>query len=362
MPVYKDDKTGSWYVKLYYTDYTGTRKQKMKRGFTLQRDAKDWERDFSLKQAAQPSMPFRTLAGIYLDDKKAHTKLITYETKKNRIDKWILPFFSDKPVDTISAADIRKWQAILKESKNANDRPLSPGYMQNLVTELSSIFNYAVRIYGLTANPCQIAGNTVGKKQKSLNFWTKEEFDRFIDTFDRQDPYYTAFLILYYCGLRIGELEALTVGDVDQEAGTLTISKTYHLINGKGITTSPKTEKANRTITLPPFLIGCIQRHIGRLYGADNSTRLFFASHSTYARQMELHTKKAGVRRIRLHDLRHSHASLLIELGFSALLVSERLGHESVSTTLNIYSHLFPSKQSEVADKLETLYQKSSKK
>ena len=167
MPVYKDDKTGSWYVKLYYTDYTGTRKQKMKRGFTLQRDAKDWERDFSLKQAAQPSMPFRTLAGIYLDDKKAHTKLITYETKKNRIDKWILPFFSDKPVDTISAADIRKWQAILKESKNANDRPLSPGYMQNLVTELSSIFNYAVRIYGLTANPCQIAGNTVGKKQKA---------------------------------------------------------------------------------------------------------------------------------------------------------------------------------------------------
>ena len=358
MGVYKDEKTGAWFVKCYYTDYTGAKKQKMKRGFALQRDAKDWERDFLLKQAAQPSMPFRTLAELYLDDKKAHTKLITYETKKNRIDKWILPFFSDKPVDAITAADIRKWQADLKESRNANDKPLSPGYMQNLVTELSSIFNFAVRIYGLTVNPCQIAGNAVGKKQKSLTFWTKEEFDRFIATFDKRDPYYTAFLILYYCGLRIGELEALTVGDIDQAAGTLTVSKTYHLINGEGIITPPKTEKANRTITLPPFLLECIKRHIARLYAADSSTRLFLASHSTYARQMELHTAKAGVRRIRLHDLRHSHASLLIELGFSALLVSERLGHENVSTTLNIYSHLFPSKQSEVAERLEKLCEK----
>ena len=83
--------------------------------------------------------------------------------------------------------------------------------------------------------------------------------------------------------------------------------------------------------------------------------RLFTASHSTYARQMEDHTKQAGIKRIRLHDIRHSHASLLIEMGFSALLVSERLGHENVSTTLNIYSHLFPSKQIEVAERLEKL-------
>ena len=315
MGTYKDEKTGTWFVKCYYTDYTGTRKQKMKRGFCRQKDAKEWERDFLLKQAAQPSMPFRTLAALYLDDKKSHTKLITYETKKNRIDKWILPFFSDKPVDAITAADIRKWQADLKESKNANDKPLSPGYMQNLVTELSSVFNFAVRIYGLTVNPCQIAGNSVGKKQKSLTFWTKEEFDRFIATFDKQDPYYTAFLILYYCGLRIGELEALTVGDIDQAAGTLTVNKTYHLINGKGIITPPKTEKANRTIQ--SSAAWSASRGILPVCTPLTAPHgCFLASHSTYARQMELHTAKARVRRIRLHDLRHSHASLLIELGF----------------------------------------------
>lgn len=359
MPVFKDEQRGTYYVKCYYTDYTGTRKQKMKRGFALQREAKEWERDFLLRQAAQPSMPFHTLAELYLEDKAAHTKRITYETKKNRIDKWILPFFSERPVDAISAADVRKWQADLKESQNNNNKPLSPGYMQNLVTELSSMFNFAVRLYGLSVNPCRIAGNTVGKKTKSLNFWTREEYNRFIATFDKTDPYYTAFQILYYTGIRIGELEALTVGDINQDERTLMVNKTYHLINGEGMITPPKTEKANRTITLPPFLLETIQQHIKRLYGARSSSRLFLVSHSSYARQMETHTKKAGVHRIRLHDLRHSHASLLIELGFSALLVSERLGHESVSTTLNIYSHLFPSKQSEVAEKLEQLYQET---
>ena len=197
-------------------------------------------------------------------------------------------------------------------------------------------------MYKRQVNPCHVAGNTVGKKTRSLNFWTKEEFDKFIDTFEKSSPYYVAFLMLYYCGMRIGELEALTAADVDLDTNTITINKTYHLINGQGIVTTPKTQKANRTIIIPPFLSAVIREYEKRIYGLEADMRLFTASHSTYARQMEDHTKQAGIKRIRLHDIRHSHASLLIEMGFSALLVSERLGHENVSTTLNIYSHLFP--------------------
>lgn len=360
MPVYKDEKAGTWYVKLYYTDYTGIKRQKMKRGFSLQRDAKEWERSFLETQQARPSMQFKALTALYLEDKQEHNKRITYETKKNRIDHWILPYFEARPVDSISAADIRKWQADIKKAQNANGRPLSPGYLQNIVMELSGIFNFAVRFYGLSVNPCRIAGNTVGKKQRSLTFWTKAEFDQFISTFERTDPYYTAFLVLYYCGLRIGELEALTTADIDLVQNTLSVNKTYHLIGGEGIVTTPKTEKANRTITLPPFLSGLLQAHEQRIYRPEPDTRLFTASHSSYARQLEEHTKQANVKRIRLHDLRHSHASLLIELGFSALLVSERLGHENVSTTLNIYSHLFPSRQTEVADRLQDICQKNT--
>ncbi len=355
MPVYKDEKTETWYCKFYYEDYTGNRKQKLKRGFKLQREAKEWEHDFLAKQAAQPDMAFKTLAELYLEDKQAHTKKITYETKKNRIEKWILPYFNTQPINEITAPDVRKWQATLKESKNANDAPLSAGYMQNLVMELSCMFNFAVRFYGLSVNPCHVAGNVVGKKTRSLNFWTKDEFDRFIETFDKSSPYYVAFLMLYYCGMRIGELEALTLADVDLTNNIVTINKTYHLINGTGIVTAPKTKKANREIIIPPFLSAIIREYEKRIYAPEPGMRLFSASHSTYARQMEEHTQQAKIRRIRLHDLRHSHASLLIEMGFSALLVSERLGHDNVSTTLDIYSHLFPSKQVEVAEKLEKL-------
>lgn len=355
MPVYQNKQAKTWYAKVFYTDYTGKKHQKMKRGFKLRREALEWEREFMSTQASQPDMSFSALCELYLRDKETHNKQITYETKKNRVKTWLIPTFGKRPINSITATDVRQWQAALKEATGSTGKPLSPGYMQNLVTELSSVMNFAVRFYGLSVNPCKIAGNTVGKKQRSLNFWTKQEFDRFISTFEPSDPYCTAFMTLYYCGMRIGELEALTLADLDTQQGTISINKTYHLINGSGITTPPKTKKANRIITLPPFLIACLESHISRLYHPDAETRLFTLSHSSYARALEAHADMAGVPRIRLHDIRHSHASLLIELGFSALLVSERLGHESVSTTLNIYSHLFPSKQAEVAERLERL-------
>lgn len=356
MPTYKDEKTGSWYCKFYYTDWQGNKKQKLKRGFKLQREAKDWERQFLEQQQGSPDMSFSAMCELFLEDKKAHAKLSSYKSEKGRLEAWVIPYFKDKPLNVITAADIRKWQAELKTATGANGKPLSPSYLHNIVMECSAVFNFAVKYYGLARNPCRIAGDNIGKKVKSVQFWTREEFNQFIATFDKSDPFYTAFLVLYYTGMRIGELMALTFADVDLKAGTISINKTYHKIDGKTVITPPKTEKGNRTITIPSFLCKCLDRHMKRIYGATSDTLLFSSSKNPYLQHMKKHETLAGLHHIRLHDLRHSHASLLIELGFSALLVSERLGHENVSTTLDIYSHLFPSKQSEVADKLEKLY------
>lgn len=356
MPTYKDEKTGTWYCKFYYTDWQGNKKQKLKRGFKLQRDAKDWERQFLEQQQGSPDMSFSAMCELFLEDKKAHAKLSSYKSEKGRLEAWVIPYFKDKPLNGITAADIRKWQAELKTATGANGNPLSPSYLHNIVMECSAVFNFAVKYYGLAGNPCRIAGDNIGKKVKSVQFWTREEFNRFIATFDKSDPFYTAFLVLYYTGMRIGELMALTFADVDLKAGTISINKTYHKIDGKTVITPPKTEKGNRTVTIPSFLCKCLDRHMKRIYGATSDTLLFTSSKNPYLQHMKKHETLAGLHHIRLHDLRHSHASLLIELGFSALLVSERLGHENVSTTLDIYSHLFPSKQSEVADKLEKLY------
>ena len=205
MSAYYDKRTKNWYCVFYFTDWKGTKKQKKKRGFSRKKDALEYEREFHDKLPSSPDMPFSDMVELYLADKKMHTKLKTYKTKKSRIYTWILPYFNDKDINAITALDIRQWQGELKEAVGATGELLSPAYMQNLITEFSGIFNFAVRFYNLPTNPCKVAGNLVGKKGKSLDFWTREEFDRFIDTFDKTDPYYAAFMTLYYTGMRIGD-------------------------------------------------------------------------------------------------------------------------------------------------------------
>ena len=330
MPSYKDSQRGTWYCKFSYTDWTGTKKQKLKRGFQLKL--------------------------------KINNKAITYKTRESRIRLWLRPYFGSSPVNEITPAQVRQWQNTLKDSTDSNGKALSLAYMDNLVVQLSCVFQYTVKFHGLHSNPVTKAGNTVGKKTCSLNFWTKDQFDTFIASFGTEDPFHCLFSVLYYTGMRIGELQALTPADIDLKAGTITINKTYHMIQGKGTVTPPKTAKANRTVTIPPFLCDRIQRYQGAVYGLAQNDRFFFQSSTNIEKVLKDHTAATGLPQIRLHDLRHSHASLLIELGFSALLVSERLGHENVSTTLNIYAHLFPSKQSEVADKLQSLFAGSIKR
>ena len=120
MGVYKDEKTGTWFVKCYYTDYTGARKQKMKRGFSRQKDAKEWERQFLEQQQGSPDMSFSAMCTLFLEDKKAHAKLSSYKSEKGRLEAWVIPYFKDKPLSGITAADIRKWQAELKTATGAN--------------------------------------------------------------------------------------------------------------------------------------------------------------------------------------------------------------------------------------------------
>ena len=353
MPVYKDKDAGTWFVKFYYTDYTGVKKQKMKRGFTRRRDAQAWEAEFLAKLAPDPEMPFSRLQELYLEDLKTNRKETTYRTRENRIKLWIQPYFNSQPVSSITPADVRKWQNDLRSATGKKGKPLSLAYVNNLVEQLSTIFNYAVRFYGLRQNPVRIAGNPGSRKKRSLNFWTPEEYQRFIQTFHLDDWRRVMYDVLYYTGIRSGELLALTPADLDLDAGELHINRTYHVIDGKDVLTAPKTPKSVRTVTLPKFLTEELRGHMKRLYGLRKHDRIF-PLHDVYIRTLfRQKIRKAGLREIRLHDLRHSHASLLIDLGFSELLVAERLGHESVSTTLDIYSHLFPSKQSEVADRLE---------
>ena len=112
-----------------------------------------------------------------------------------------------------------------------------------------------------------------------------------------------------------------------------------------------------RTITLPAEIMEMVKEYSSMLYDYKPTDRLFLTSKQSLTREMIRGCTASGVKRIRIHDLRHSHASLLIELGFAPLLISERLGHENIETTLNTYSHLYPNKHGEVAEILSKLIQ-----
>lgn len=191
---------------------------------------------------------------------------------------------------------------------------------------------------------------------KEMNFWTKEEYLKFSEAMMDKPRSYYVFEMLYWCGIRSGELLALTPADFDFQKQTVTISKTFHRSKGRDIITSPKTKKSNRTIKMPLFLCEEMQEYIKMLYNIQPDERLFTVTKSYLNHEMERGAKQARVKKIRVHDIRHSHASLLIELRFSSLEIANRLGHEKVETTLNTYAHLYPNKQTKLADRLDSEY------
>ena len=139
--------------------------------------------------------------------------------------------------------------------------------------------------------------------------------------------------------------------DFDFEKGTVSISKSYQRMDKRDVITEPKTPKSNRIIKMPDFLTEEIQEYVKQLYGVGKHERLFPISKNYLHREMKRGADEAGVKRIRIHDLRHSHISLLIEMGYSAVAIADRVGHESINITYN-YAHLFPSTQHDMADKL----------
>ena len=351
MAVYKEPKTNTWRVIYRYTDWNGERKQSQKRGFQTKREAQSWEREQLNKLGSDLNMTFRSFVEHYEEDRRSRIKDSTWESKEHIIRTKLLPYFGKLKMSSITPQQIVRWQNELINYRDKDGAPYSPVYLKSIQNQISAIFNHAVRYYNLRENPCKKAGNMGKKKNREMAFWTKEEYLQFIDAMMDKPLSFYAFEMLYWCGIREGELLALTPADFDFERQTVTINKSYQRISGRDIITDPKTPKSNRTIKMPEFLCEEMQDYIKQLYRIDKNDRLFEVTKSYLHHEMDRGAKAAGVKRIRIHDLRHSHISLLIEMGYSAVAIADRVGHESINITYN-YAHLFPSTQSDMADKL----------
>lgn len=273
MGVYKEGK--NWKVQVYYKDWQGNRKRKQKRGFRTKGEAKEWERDFLQQQSQGVDIEFGNFLEIYYKDMDVRLRENTMYTKRYIIDLKIKPYFEKKILSEITVADVRAWQNELLTYKDKNGKGYSPTYLKTVNCQLTAIFNYAMRYYNLQDNPCRKAGAIGKSKGEPKDFWMQEEFNAFLETVSDKPETRMAFLLLYWTGMRIGELLALTYNDINLEEKTISINKSYQRLKGKDMITQPKTPKSIRVITMPDFLAEEFREYCSHLYGIMKKERLF---------------------------------------------------------------------------------------
>ena len=341
-----------WSYRVDLGAVNGKRVQKEKGGFATKKEAQEWERMFQLQNSSDLDMSFEAFTELYIRDVKTRLKENTWLTKEHIIRTKILPYFGKLRISEISTKEIITWQNELLTYRDEKKKPYSQTYLKTLHNQLSAIFNHAVRYYELRSNPAAKVGNMGSEEHKEMLFWTKEEYKKFsFEMMDKPVSFY-AFEMLYWCGIREGELLALTPADFDFGKETVTINKSYQRLKGKDVISTPKTKNSVRTVIMPQFLCDEMQDCLKLYYSLKPDDRIFPVTKYYLNHEMERGCKASGVKKIRVHDLRHSHVSLLINMGYTALAIGKRVGHSAEKITYR-YAHLFPSVQQDMAEQLD---------
>ena len=284
---------------------------------------------------------------IYFSDKQNELKDRTIKNKRYMMQQHIIPYFGNQMMSEIKASQIIQWQNEIQK------KGYSDSYLRMIQNQLTSLFTHAAKIYDLPVNPCKKVKRMGNSDSRSLNFWTLDEYKQFIQTMEPGTRYYLMFEVLFWTGCRIGELLAITKADINFEKNQLGINKTYYRTGMQDIITEPKTKQSFRTIEIPEFLKEEIKKFVDGHYGMPDTERLFPVVQEAVQHKMKRQIELAGVKKIRVHDLRHSHVAYLIEKGVEPLLIRDRLGHKDIRITLNTYGHLYPNQQRKIANLLD---------
>ncbi|HEO2439512.1 site-specific integrase [Streptococcus anginosus] len=360
--VYYDKGSKTYYAvaSLGYDSLTGKRMQKKKRGFVTQAEAKKWYDEFMAKHSRKAIVHGASLTvGVFLDNyfipdyknKVSDRTFLTFSSKLKR-----LQYFSKMKIIDVLPIHVKQWHTlILKEG-------LSNNYLKDLHQSLKEIFDMATSLGIISENPVRKVKN-VSRTKQHVDFWTKEEFERFIKTFEKVDVLehlkFITCLTLFMTGLRISELQALVWDDIDFENKSLKVSKSIFYQNRNNWQINPtKTFSSNRIIYLDDMTLFEISKWREHQQQLGNIEFVFSyncmpITKTMLTKAIKDHSSMADVKVIRIHDLRHSHASLMLSLGMNDLELKNRLGHASIQTTLGVYSHLRPTAMKEIADKLE---------
>ena len=352
MAVYQDKDNRSWFCKFRYKDWTGKTRMTTKRGFARKKDALQYEMDFKNRSQETSDITLSALAEKYLADYKVNRKYTSYVTVKARIQCHILPYFGDAKVSDITPMRIKDWQNHIKASN------VSSSLIRSINVSFSAMLNFAVKYYNLAQNPFVKTGK-IGKIAKRVEFWELEDYMEVSSSIDKPD-YKVPFDLLFWSGMRIGELLALKAEDFDFDNNTISITKTYN--TGLKMILSPKTASGNRVISMPEAIMEETKEDFASMYDLPEYPfrlhRIF-----TYRDWLKRYAEKNGKKVIHLHDLRHSHATYLIKHAVVSLpAIAKRLGHSSPVITLQTYAHVYSDSDTIIANKIDDFLETWSKR
>ncbi len=341
-----------WQYRIRYKDHNGKWREQKRVGFEKRKDAVDAEAKAILanKNPITNDITFGELYTEYIEYSSGRLKETTVQTTRYKIERHVLPHFKDRKINKITVRDVKKWQDVMNEQK------YSTRYKRGIFNCLTKVLNYGVKFYDIPANVAIKNGNfeNKGELKKEMKIWTLTEFEQFIAVIPDDDVsliYKTFYIVMYWTGTRRGELQALTWNDVFNDFGSIKINKTCSCkIKGKPyVITPPKTKTAIRSISLPDPAKNALAHLYNQEMQRAGFTKDMFVfglntplSDTTIEARKNRYCDEAKVKRIRIHDFRHSHASILISRGNTIVQVAHRLGHSDISMTLNTYSHLMP--------------------
>ena len=378
MPVYKlKDKQG-YRVEVNYTDSFGKKQTVVKQNkstLTL-KDAKKIEAELIQELSIHKSIPSNQTLGqlflYYKQVKASEVREATLQQNARRIERYILPYFENKKCSAFTLNDFQQW-------KNETDKlEVSTFYKNKIYKMFNELINFGIKYEYYTINLLKRLGNfkKPGEIVKNeMDFWTKEEFDKFIqygecDCLMNENNdnefvkwgYYVMYNIMFYCGCRKSEVYPLTWHDYKN--GIISINKglVYKVKGHDFVISAPKNKGSIRDIPVPKQLAKVLQEHYERcqqIYMFSDDFYICGGVHPLTDTMLEITknewAKGAGVKQIRIHDFRHSHASLLINNGVNIQVIAKRLGHSDIKMTLNTYSHLYQKTEDEALDTLNSL-------
>lgn len=353
MPSY-EKRNDKWSVRFRVIE-DGQEYNKRLSGFDTKKEAQQGYINFVTEQqkkrakiVSPEDMLFEDLVSGYLDNLKARNKYSSWYSAKNKIDKHIIPRFKSLKIGEITPLTVLEWQNALKGSF---------AYKRTIRGILNSIYKFGERYHDIRNVVAKVEPLRNLEKKKEMLFWSLEEFQQFISFIDSPE-HEMFFRTLYITGARKGEILALTWNDIKNKKIKIDKSMSKK-VEGKayGITTT-KNLSSDREIDIPySFYQDLLEYKKWQKKNYECTDFVFcgkrpFAD-TTITRVFDNTCKLADVKKIRLHDFRHSCASLLISKGVSIVAVSKRLGHKNIEQTLNTYSHMMPNDVSMMMDALD---------